>query len=199
MSGNILNIQHHYSNKECTFIPLLYNQYLEDLYQTHKLPEQTPFHQKPIDILFLGNITCSPRRRELLNKLSEKYTVIVRNDISAIDEYIRIIDNSKIVLNIYSNENNKIFDYYRFALLYSNRIFTINETMAHIDTIIESHLVEFQDIMINIDYDKLADEIGDCLSKSEEDIEKITSTTYNIFKKNDMNDSIIRFFTNIGI
>jgi len=198
---SILNIafyNDHFSNKKCHFIPLVYNQFLEDLYKSHKLPELLSFHKKEIDILFLGN-QCSPRRGDLLNKLSQKYKVVVRNNINSINEYIRIIENSKIVLNIYSKENNKIFDYYRFALLYSNRIFTINETMTNIDTIIEPHLVEFQNIMINIDYDKLAVEIGDYLNKSEEEIEKITSTTYDIFKKNDMNDSIVKFFTELDL
>jgi len=181
-----------FSNKKYTFIPLLYNKFLEDVYKPFKL--NIPFHQRPFDILFIGNYG-SDRRTHLLKKLNDKYNVKIMSGVNSLDKYINLVEQSKLVLNIYAKESNRIFDYYRFAMLYSNKVLLVNESMKHVDVEIEPNLKELKDVMINIDYDKIYDEIGNYLNKSEKEIEKITSDTYDIFKKNDMNDYLVDFFT----
>ena len=191
---NIHFYKTHFLNKQIHYIPLLYNSFLETLYEPRKL--RIPFHERKIDVLFLGNM--SPRRQMLLQKINNKYKLRVMANNNNINEYIHMIENSKIILNIYSKENNKPFDYYRFALLYANRVLVMTETMANINTEIEQNLIEFKDIMINVDYDNIVDKIQVYLNKSNEEIETITQTTYELFKKHDMNNYIVDFFQNIG-
>lgn len=190
---NQLNIQlynNKFSNKKYTFIPLLYNNYLEQIYEPYKL--KIPFHKKKVDVLFPGS-ECE-RRKLLLDKISKKYNLVSINFISNVEEYIKHIENSKIVINIYSSETNKPFDYYRFALLYSNKVFLITESPQNIDFEIEKNLIELKDTMICAKYDDIIHEIEKYLNKTEEEINQITEKSYNSFKRFPMNQYIIDFF-----
>jgi hypothetical protein len=183
----------HFLNKKIHFIPLLYNNFLETLYEPRKL--RIPFHERKIDVLFLGNL--SPRRQSLLQNINNKYKLCVMENNNNITEYIHMIENSKIILNIYSKEINKPFDYYRFALLYANKILVMNETMTHVNAEIEQNLINYKDVMINVDYDNIVDAIQLYLNKSNDEIETITQTTYDLFKKHDMNNYVVDFFQKI--
>ena len=194
---NQLNIQlynNEFSNKKYTFIPLLYNDYLEKIYKPYKI--KIPFHEKNVDILFPG-AECE-RRKLLLDKISKKYELVSINFINNVEEYIKRIESSKIVINIYSNETNMPFDYYRFALLYSNKVFLITETPQNIDFETEKNLIEVKDTMICAKYDDIIDEIEKCLNKTEEEITQITEKSYNSFKKFPMNQYIIDFFEKLS-
>ena len=188
---NIKFYEDHFSNKKWTFIPLLYNDYLENIYKP--LKQNIPFHKKKIDVLFLGSLH-SERRNKIFEKIKLKFNFEGVNYINNIDEYINYIENSKIIINIYSKDNNKPFDYYRFALLYSNRIFVLTETPENIDFEIEKNLIEFQDTIIHVNYNDIFCEIEKYLKKSEEEINQITEKSYTIFKKFPMNQYIIDFF-----
>jgi len=188
---NIKFYEKYFSNKKWTFIPLLYNDYLENIYKP--LKQNIPFHEKKIDVLFLGSLD-SERRNKIFEKIKLKFKFLCVNYINNIYEYINYIENSKIVINIYSKDNNKPFDYYRFALLYSNRIFVLTETPENIDFDIEKNMIEFQDTIIHVNYNDIFREIEKYLEKSEEEINQITEKSYTIFKKFHMNQYIIDFF-----
>jgi hypothetical protein len=191
---NPLNIKYYntyFLNKKFCYIPLLYNSYLKDVYQL-----KISYKEKQNDVLFLGSFTQS-RRQILLNNIATKYKLQVAFNINNIKEYIYMIENSKIILNIYSKEDNMPFDYYRFALLFANKAFVINELPIHINTKIEPNLIILKDIMINTHYDNIINEIDKYLNKTEEEINIITDKIYNNFKQFDMNKYVIDFFSKI--
>jgi hypothetical protein len=166
---------------------------LEKIYKLYAL--NIPYSKKTIDVLFIGG--SSPRRDVILNVLKIHCNVVVINNVNNITEYISFIENSKIVLNIYSKEINMPFDYYRFALLYSNKILCITEKMNHINKEIETNLLDFENVVIQVDYDNLVNETILYLNKTEEEIQNIKNKTYEWFKQSDMKDSLIQFFSNI--
>ena len=176
-----------------TFIPLSYNNYLEDLYKQHA--NRIPYNNKQTDILFLGSL--NPRRTNLLNKINNKYKLVIMENNYNINQYINLIENSKIILNIYSNEINKPFDYYRFALLYTNKNLVMTETLDHIDTTIEQNLLSYKEWMIMFDYndDNILDQIETYLNKSNDEIDQITQLAYDNFNKFNMETHINNFFT----
>jgi len=198
---NYLNIDYYnknFINKKCSFIPLQYNIYLEKIYNNHKL--NIPYSKKPIDILFMGSVDPRSRRDLLLEQLRKKYEVFIMNNVNDIEKYINIIENSKIILQIYSNENNMPLDYYRLALLYSNKVFVIGEIFEGLEYINEnnlSDLSELSEVMIKTDYNNIINIVDKYIIKPDIEIEEITKSTYEIFKKNDMDSCIVNFFKNI--
>ena len=200
---NNLNIKYyreHYTNQKWVFIPLLYNTYLEDMYNS-TIVKRIPYTEKQIDILFMGSLQ-QPRRRHIIDtlksKYENKYNIVVLdwcwNDIHC---YINTIENSKMVLNIFSNKNNRPFDYYRLALLYSNKVMVVNEAIEHYNPAIETNLIELKDNITNISYHSLETEIDQYLQKSAVEISEITENTYTIFKTHNMNDYVCQFLSNI--
>jgi hypothetical protein len=189
-----LNINYYKKNEiycKLKFIPLIYNIFLEEIYKQYT--EVIPYHKKTIDVLFIIN-GMQDRRKNIINKLKQKCNLVVLSGNNNIDEYCSIVENSKIIINIYSKEINKQFDYYRLALLYSNKALVINETMTHHDFSLEPNLIELNDVMINVEYDNMIDTVVEYLKKSDEEISEITEKIYQTFKKHDMKNYIMDFF-----
>jgi hypothetical protein len=179
-------------NKKITFIPLQYNNYLENIYNKYTL--NIPYDKKPIDVLFMGSVDKGSRRGIILEKISKKYKLHVMQNVNDIGKYVNIIENSKIILQIYSNENNKVFDYYRLALLYSNKVPVISENFEGIDYKNGNTLSELCEVITKTDYGNIENIIENHLLKSYNEINTITNKTYVIFKKNDMDSCVINFF-----
>jgi len=197
---NNLNIDYynnHFENKKIHFIPLLYNNYLEDIYNENKI--KISHDKKPIDVLFLGNVDPGTRRKLILDQLSTICNVYIMSGVNNLRDYINTIENSKIVLNIYSKETNMPFDYYRFALLYSNKVFVISEKKRDVNLEIQNDLLELNDVLIECSYDDILDTVECYLKKSENEIESIKQKTYEIFKKNDMDQYVINFFQQLQL
>lgn len=193
---NNLNMEYYrenYQNKKnwIYYLPLLYHSTLEHIYKS-SVTSSIPYENKQFDILFMGSL--QDRRLNVVNALKLKYNVQVIQRIDDIKQYVDAIENSKIVLNIYSSETNKPFDYYRLALLYSNKVMVINETIEHYNTDIEKNLIELKDVMIHADYTSIEVEIGRYLSMPSGKISEITEQIYNTFKKDNMNDYVENFF-----
>jgi len=106
---------------------------------------------------------------------------------------VNILERSKIFVNIFSKETNKAFDYFRLALLYSNKVFTITET-PQVNFKIEENLIELKDVLITCDYESMQETINKYLNGLETDISLITEKTYDCFKKYSLEDSIYKFF-----
>jgi len=182
-------------NTKIHYIPLLYNISLENKYTNHVT--KIPYENKQNDVLFIGSIGAE-RRMNLLREINNKYKLHVSQNNQNIYEYMQMIENSKIILNIYSDATNKPFDYYRFAFLYSNRHFLITETPEHMDLEIEPNLANYKEWMTMIDYDNIVNDIDIYLKKSAKEIEEITELAYVNFKKHDMTHYLDDFFQNIS-
>ena len=190
---NPLNVRfynNNFTNLKYGYIPLLYSNYLEQIYEPHRL--NIPLSQRPIDVLYLGSL--NDRREKMIHIIRNKYNLVQVQFITDIKEYVELIEKSKLVINIFSKEDNKPFDYYRLAFLYSNKVMVINEQMEHIDPSIDEIPQIMSPVMINVEYPDLPNAIDKYLSKTEQEINCITERTYDIFKQFDMNTRVVDFF-----
>ena len=195
---NILNINYIRIGKNIDyhFIPLCYDSFLEDYYNSRIVKKN--YNEKDIDILFFGS-SCK-RRQKILNSLRKKYKLSIYkkyNDNSN-TELCNLIERSKIVLNIMYYDNNIIFDYYRNSFILSTRTLLITEKSSSKDYIIEDGLIELENNVINVEYDKIIETVDYYLKNtSEEEYNKLIDTQYNAFKNYKMDDKITTFFDKI--
>ena len=190
---NPLNVHfynNNFTNLKYCYIPLLYTNYLEQIYEPHKL--NIPRNKRTIDVLYLGSL--NDRREKMIKRIRVKYNLVQVQFITDIKQYVELIENSKMVINIFSKEDNKPFDYYRLSLLYANKVLVLNEKMQHIDVSIDEIPAKMSDVMINVEYDELPNEIDNYMNKPEQDICELTENTYEIFKQFDMNPRVVDFF-----
>jgi hypothetical protein len=89
-----------------------------------------------------------------------------------------------------------VFDYYRSAILISNKINTLYETPKNIDTTLEQNLLNWETNIQHTDYENLITSIDNILKKPENEIQSITAKTYNWFSTNNMETYITKFFRN---
>jgi len=116
-------------------------------------------------------------------------------NVNDINEYIELVENSKIILHIYAKDMNHSFDYYRLSLLYSNKVFVISETYKEVNPENSHKLEELSKVLIESNYDDLSNKTEEYLNKSTSEIDTITQQTYDVFKKNTLDESIIKFFS----
>jgi hypothetical protein len=196
---NILNINYIKNtnkNIDYHFIPLCYDSFLEDYYNSRIVKKN--YNEKDIDILFFGSI--NKRREKILNSLKRKYKLAIYKKYSnnSNTELCNLIERSKIVLNIMYYDNNIIFDYYRNSFILSTRTLLITEKSSSKDYIIEDGLLELENNIINVEYDKIIETVDYYLKNSyEEEYNKLIDTQYNAFKNYKMDDKITTFFDKI--
>ena len=196
---NILNINYIKNtnkNIDYYFIPLCYNSFLEDYYNSRIVKKN--YNEKDIDILFFGS-SCR-RRQKILNSLRKKYKLSIYKKYSnnSNTELCNLIERSKIVLNIMYYDNNIIFDYYRNSFILSTRTLLITEKSSSKDYNIEDGLLELENNIINVEYDKIIETVDKYLKNtSEEKYNKLIDTQYNSFKNYKMDNKITTFFDKI--
>jgi hypothetical protein len=193
---NISNISKEYSTIQIRYLPLLYHEYLTEYYDDIVINKKE-LKEKEYDILFYGSI--NDRRYKILEKLSTKYKVIIVNGNGKSDEsnkqLMLLIENSKIVLNIYYYEYNFVFDYYRLAFLIANNAFIINEYPRDVDLSIQNDLIDFDKHIISVNYDNIietVDKYMDIYNNNEEEIIQIKENQLEWFKKNKMEDYFMK-------
>lgn len=181
---NINLIKNDYKNINLKFLPLLYNPCLENFYKEKFIP----YLQRKNDVLFCGSI--GGRRRGLLNKISNKFNIKTIHSPTNLKMYNTELANSKIILNIYYYEHNKIFDYYRNSYLLSNKCLIISEYPENIDLTIEKNLIGYEENLIFFKkYDDLVNILEKYIHLSEEEYKSIVNKQYEWFKKqNNMKD-----------
>jgi hypothetical protein len=94
----------------------------------------------------------------------------------------KLIAASKIVLNVYYYENNKVFDYYRLALLLSHDIFFVTEDPEDVDDRIEVALVNFRNYICVARYDSLISTVILWLNKTQEERSKFAQKAGEWFR-----------------
>jgi hypothetical protein len=185
---NILNIQFYKTNLvnlRYFFIPLTYNIFLENYYNSNV--EKICFNKKDIDIIFFGSL--NDRRNYILNQLEKKYNVkIISLNLGFIDnkDLCRFIERSKIVINILYYDYNIIFDYYRNSFLLSNKVLLIQEKHNSFNYEIEKDLKEIENELISTEYDNLINIVDKYMNISEEEYEIIVNKQFNCFKQYNM-------------
>ena len=190
-SSNIMLFNTYYPNINMYYLPLLYNQYLEDYYN-NIISKKIDYNNKQIDILFFG--TMNMRRKIILDKLT-KYNVkiICIEDNLTNQQLFNYIENSKIILNIYYYTE-YVFDYYRIALLISNKVLVINESPKNIDILIEKNLINWEQNIIHEDYSNLISKIENTLENTTNEKMDCVNKTYDWFTQNSMDKYIVNFF-----
>ena len=106
-----------------------------------------------------------------------------------LQKYNTELANAKIVLNIYSYEHNKIFDYFRNSYLLANKCLLISEYPENIDLSIEKNLIGYKENLIFFKLDDYEKVLEKYLHLSEEEYQSIVNKQYEWFKKqNNMKD-----------
>ena len=196
---NILNINYLKNtnkNIDYQFIPLCYSSFLEDYYNS-RIVKKT-FIEKDIDILFLGKL--NRRRKNIINPLTQKYKIITKYnfDDKGNTELCNLIERSKIVLNVLFYKSNIIFDYYRNSFILSTRTLLITEKATSKDYNVENELLELENNIINVEYDKIIETVNNYMNNmTEEKYNKLVDTQHNAFKNYKMDDKITNFFNKI--
>jgi hypothetical protein len=195
---NIKYLKNKYENINIYYIPLLYNVLLIDYYNSNII-KKIKYNEKDIDIIFYG--TLNERRSYILNNLKLKYNIMIISKIFELShsELFNYIERSKVVLNIYYYEDNYVFDYYRNAILLSNKIFLISEYPDYIDFDIEKNLKNIENNLILSKYENIIDTVSNYLDNFNEiQINNIVNNQYNWFKEYDMNIYILNLFNNMS-
>jgi hypothetical protein len=197
---NILNINYlKNTNKNINyhFIPLCYSNFLEDYYYSRVTRKK--FIEKDIDILFFGS--PNDRRNKITDILKNKYNMIIKAGVTGDEgntEMCNLIERSKIVINVLYYNNNIIFDYYRNSFILSTRTLLITEKSTSKDYIVEDGLLELENNIINVEYDKIIETVDRYINQiSEEEYTRLVDKQNNAFKKYKMDCKIIKFFNKI--
>lgn len=136
---------------------------------------------KEIDVLMYGSNNL---RREYiaeeLRKLGYNVPAIGCHDDSTL---YKLIASSKLVLNVYFYENNKVFDYYRLALLLNHDLFFVTEDPEDVDDRIEIALVQFRNHLCVARYDALISTVCFWLSKNQEERSKFAQKAGQWFRQ----------------
>jgi hypothetical protein len=190
-SQNIFYYNNYYKNIKYYFLPLLYDKYIEDFYNSKLTRGKIKWEEKDIDIVFLGDY--SERRRPIYENIKKKYNTCIISGSNDYDEIVNLIERSKIFVNIFAKEINKAFDYFRLALLYSNNVFVITET-PKVDFKIEKNLLELKDVIITCDCYNFLDKIDEYINLPGEEINNITNKIHEGFKKYTLENYVSNFF-----
>ena len=190
-SQNIFYYNKFYPNIKYKFLPLLYDKYIEDLYTSKLDRGKIPWEDKDFDIVFMGDY--SERRRPYYEEIKKKYKTCIITNNNDYSEMFNLIERSKIFVNLFSKETNKAFDYFRLALLYANKVFVITET-PKVDFRIEHNLLVLKDVIVTCETNNYLEKIESYINLPSEEINNITSSVYENFKKYTLEESIFNFF-----
>jgi hypothetical protein len=187
---NIQNIKKLFINVNIYYFPLIYNEYLEDFYNKN-INYKLSWNEKDIDILFYGSL--NERRGKIIDNLRKKYNIVYFVDIYNHSDFSKLINRSKIVLNILFYNYNIVFDYYRNSFLLANNILLVTECDNNFDYNIEYNLKDIEDNIIISNYENIENTIDNIFNKSINEIDEILLKQYNWFTKYNLRDNILNF------
>jgi hypothetical protein len=164
-SNNIKYFYEHNRNPifRVLYFPFACNSWILDTF--HDYRDRLKTTPKDIDVLMYGSHNL--RREFIAQELREKGynvpTITCHDDLSLFS----LLTRSKMVVNVYYYEDNKVFDYYRLAFLLSNDIYVITEDPESVDETVEVALQNFRQYVTTARYDRLVDKIVECFGKSQ--------------------------------
>jgi len=155
--------------------PFTYNSYIENLFIKKSMVK------KDIDIYFYGYQL--PRRKYILDQFKQKgLNVLIgyHNSNNGFNEQLNCMNRSKIIINIYQDEKNAIFDFYRFTPLLSGKFFFITESY----NLNEDNLIkESVKYIVTASYEKLVETTMHYLNNySVDELQLIADNAYNWYK-----------------
>ena len=164
-----------------------------ETYYNSLVSERIPYDEKDIDIFFSGSL--NPRRTKLLNFLQTKYRVKIVDFREQLDhkELFQYMERSKLVLNVFYYDV-FAFDFYRNALLISNKIPLLSEFPKDVDLDIEPNLKGFGNSLLLEKYEFIPETIAKILKHSGPEIINAVDIGYEWFKRNDMSTYLVDFF-----
>lgn len=151
-----------FSEVKIYYVPLSYNPYFKEL---GKLLSDTK--EKTIDVLFYGVLT--PRRQSLITLLTNNKLKVVSVIRQNYDQLNILINKSKIVLDIFSYEENKVFDYYRLSYLLTNGVFVIIEKPVMVNITLEPQLEKYDKYIVSSGYNDIVKTVLMWSEKSQKD------------------------------
>lgn len=132
--------------------------------------------KKPNDILFYGNLT--PRRRIILNSLLNKGLKIKHitsfKNFKRMNEYI---SKTKLIINFFSYDKLKNFDFYRLSYLLSNSVLVLNE-------IIDNNTRGLKDNLLFAKIEDFPKKIKRLLEMTKKERQILQDKHHNYFKTN---------------
>lgn len=176
---NVLNIgaiRDRFPGLPFHFVPLCYSAAMDNS------SAAIPFSGKDIDILFFGS--NNDRRSNILNALV-RYKVC-RPQTNTFSEIVNYIHRSKIVLNIYYYEYNKVFDYYRNSIVLANKALLIAEKHDSFDYDVEKDLRACDEVLIQVKYDQILETIDRYMAIDAQEYDELVDRHYNVFKNYEM-------------
>jgi len=194
---NIINyrsIMAHYPSLLTLFLPLIYNEHLENYYMHNIRNNRLTWHEKDIDVLFYGGL--NDRRQNVLTKIGEVCNVhIVESHHGATNEGLcELIERSKVVINVLYYDYNVIFDYYRNTILLANKTLLITETPREIDQNVEYWLDNIDQCLTTGNYDNLVNITTQCLNMDDGARDAMLQRQHEWFTRVNMRDIVVPFF-----
>ena len=191
-SININYIKQNFKNINCVFIPQLYHPIL-NIYYNSLVTTKYNYLKKDIDILFYGNFKIE-RRKQILDILKNMYNVkiVFKENNNTI---CNLIERSKIVLDIFSMDDNKPFNYYKNIFLLCNNAILISEYPSDE----EENLDAIQDLIVPR-YNEIISCVKNILNNynNYESIKLIIDKQHSFINKlKNMRDSYINIFQNL--
>lgn len=194
---NINTIKSNFHNINCEYIPQMYHPYLINYYN-YLVPNKISFEKKDIDVLFFGNYNI-PRRQLIIDKLCKFCNVklIFKTDNK---ELFNLIERSKIVLNIFSIDYNKPFDYYRNIFIIANKALLVSEYPSDNNVLFEPEK-NISEYLIVPKYENIIKSIIEIKSRFSDNlfIDSLINKQNELLKKINMENIYKKLFENIDI
>lgn len=196
---NYKHIKENCPHIDVVYVPPLYHPIYE-MYYNSNIDKRIPWEHKDIDILFYGYI--NDRRRTILEALSQKFKVYVpKFTISPEGNELlcQLIERSKVIINVYFYDYNKVYDYYRNSLIIANKGLLIAEKHDNQDNEIEYNMIGCDNALILSEYDQIVPTVCKYLCKSGDEIREKVDEQYEWFKKYPMKDFAVPYFDKIQL
>ena len=146
-------------------------------------------NEKIYDILFYGTLT--PRRERILDKLKNKYNIIIKNNFKNLEEQNFYVSRAKIVLSIFFCKSNDVFDYFRLSPLISSNIFYIAENPYN--------LHHDQNNQVYCTYEQIINTIAKFIKLSQNERDQYTNENFQLYKNTfNYKKSIINILNNFS-
>lgn len=168
-----------YLKNECNilFLPWGYNSFIDKNIDNTKIT-------KTIDILLVGWIQNNSTRLKIKNEfikknINNKFNIkFINNQKTNMEQNLDLFLSARIVINIFSYDDVKIFDFYRFTLLLANKIFFITDEFEICNILKNSN-----DYLITSKIDNFVDFVFDNLNTmTDEQRQFIARKNYNWYK-----------------